>query len=214
MKIVIPRQQMLGILRWSQRLLLAGAVSLFLYCGFVATDSWIFQRREHRRLEHLLTEHLLPGASQKHFPPSGEGSLIGRIDIPRLQLSVMVAQGTGTTTLRRAAGHILGTALPGEPGNIGVSGHRDTFFRPLRNIRENDIITMTTLKGEYRYRVVSTKIVAPSDVAVLAPSRKEILTLVTCYPFYFVGPAPSRFIVRAERTKLASTTIVPASPRS
>jgi sortase A len=78
-------------------------------------------------------------------------------------------------------------------------GHRDTFFRPLRNIQRNDIITLTTLGGEYRYRVVSTKVVGPYDIAVLDSDENEILTLVTCYPFYFVGSAPDRFVVRAER---------------
>ena len=127
------------------------------------------------------------------------GGLIGRIDIPRLGLSAIVTEGVGTKNLRRAVGHIPGTALPGRPGNIGISGHRDTFFRPLRKIRRDDIITLTTLLGEYRYRVVSTRIVRPDDVAVLRTSGDEILTLVTCYPFYFVGPAPYRFIVRADR---------------
>jgi sortase A len=103
------------------------------------------------------------------------------------------------TTLRRAAGYIPDTALPGQLGNIGISGRRDTLFRPLKDIQQNDIITLTTLLGEYRYRVVSTKVVAPSEIAVLDPSENEVLTLVTCYPFYFVGPAPDRFIVRAER---------------
>jgi LPXTG-site transpeptidase (sortase) family protein len=83
---------------------------------------------------------------------------------------------------------------------VGISAHRDSFFRPLRNIRRDDIITLTTLSGEYRYRVVSTKIVRPSDVTVLAPGSIDSLTLVTCYPFYFVGAAPDRFIVRAERS--------------
>jgi sortase A len=121
------------------------------------------------------------------------------MEIPRLNLSVVVFEGTTSKTLRRAAGHITGTALPGQPGNVGVAGHRDTFFRPLRNIQPNDIITLTTLRGAYRYRVVSTKIVRPDNVAVLDPDGTEVLTLVTCYPFYFVGPAPDRFIVRAER---------------
>ena len=111
----------------------------------------------------------------------------------------MVAEGVEPTTLRRAAGHIPGTALPGQPGNVGIAGHRDTLFRPLRNIRRDDLITLITPQGEYRYRVVSTRIVNPRDIAVLAPSRNEVLTLVTCYPFYFVGSAPDRFIVRAER---------------
>jgi sortase A len=102
-------------------------------------------------------------------------------------------------TLRRAAGHIPGTGLPGQPGNIGISGHRDTFFRPLRNIRQDDVITLTTVAGIYSYRVVSIWIVTPSDASVLDPSADEVLTLITCYPFYFVGPAPERFIVRAVR---------------
>jgi sortase A len=82
---------------------------------------------------------------------------------------------------------------------VGISAHRDTFFRPLRDITQNDIITVNTVLGEYRYRVVSTSIVSPSDVGVLDPSATEILMLVTCYPFYFVGAAPDRFIVRAQR---------------
>jgi sortase A len=131
--------------------------------------------------------------------PPAVGGVIGLLDIPRLGISVMVVEGAGSTALRRAAGHISGTALPGQPGNVAISAHRDTFFRPLRNIRQDDVITVTTLLGEYRYRVVSTKVVSPFDVAVLDPSRDEILTLVTCYPFYFVGSAPERFIVRATR---------------
>ena len=125
--------------------------------------------------------------------------MIGRIEIARVGISVVVVEGTDDHILRRSAGHILGTALPGKPGNVGIAGHRDTFFRPLRNIRRNDIITLSTPRGEYRYRVVSTKVVSPSDVAVLDSDGNQILTLVTCYPFYFVGAAPSRFIVRAER---------------
>jgi len=87
---------------------------------------------------------------------------------------------------------------------VGIAGHRDTLFRPLRNIRQNDVILLTTLQGEYRYRVITTEIVSPSDVSVLSSDDHEVLTLVTCYPFYFVGPAPDRFIVRAQR--IAGTT--------
>jgi len=114
---------------------------------------------------------------------------------------VMVVEGDDGKTLRRAAGHVPGTALPGQSGNVGITAHRDTFFRPLRNIQLDDLITITTLQGEYRYRVVSTKVVNPEDVAVLDPSGGETLTLVTCHPFYFVGAAPNRFIVRAERVR-------------
>jgi sortase A len=122
-------------------------------------------------------------------------------EIARLGLSVIIIEGDDGKTLRRAAGHVRGTALPGQLGNVGITAHRDTFFRPLRNIQLDDVITLTTLQGEYRYRVVSTKVVRPADVAVLDSTGGEILTLVTCHPFYFVGAAPNRFIVRAERVK-------------
>ena len=107
------------------------------------------------------------------------------MQVERLGVSVVVIEGTSNKTLRRAVGHIAGTALPGQPGNVGIAGHRDTFFRPLRNIQPDDIITLTTLRGEYRYRVVSTKVVSPDDVAVLDSDGNQILTLVTCYPFYY-----------------------------
>jgi len=176
-------------------------------CAFVMLDLRVFQHRETQRLESLLngrrTESAQPQAATAALmkPPSfvGRDGLIGRIEIVRLGISVIVVEGTSNRILRRAAGHIRGTALPGERGNVGISGHRDTFFRPLRNVRLDDIVTLITPQGEYRYHVVSTQVVKPSDVAVLNSDGNEILTLVTCYPFYFVGAAPSRFIVRAER---------------
>ena len=187
------------ILRWTQFGLLACGVLMLGYCGFVLLDTWAFQKREQLQFDRQLVERIALPAAPKALPPAAEGGLIGRIEIARLGVSVMVVEGTGSKALRRAAGHIVGTGLPGKPGNIGISAHRDTFFRPLRNIHKNDIITLTTLLGEYRYRVVSTRIVRPADVAVLDRGEGEILTLVTCYPFYFVGSAPDRFIVRAER---------------
>jgi sortase A len=189
------------LLRWTRRLLMASALTLLAYSGFVLVDSWNFQRMEDRQLTHEL------GASaqtQAHvalaaLSTAQTGGLIGRMEIPRLGLSAVVMEGTSNATLRHAVGHIGGTALPGASGNVGISGHRDTFFRPLRKVEANDLITLTTLAGEYRYRVVSTRVVDPDDVAVLDPAESETLTLVTCYPFYFVGPAPKRFIVTAER---------------
>jgi sortase A len=184
------------VLRWTRRVLLVCAVSLLAWCGFVLIDARIFRKAEERQLS------LSPSVSVKSPVTSsvaGTAGLIGRINIPRLALSVIVMEGTSSKTLRRAAGHIAGTALPGQPGNVGISGHRDTFFRPLKNIEPNDTIMLTTTAGEYRYRVLSTTIVEPDDVTVLDPGDKDTLTLVTCYPFYFVGPAPKRFIVRAER---------------
>ena len=179
------------------------------YCAFVLVDAWIFQNRLDRQFEQSLDDNRQANAVGrqtanstspiKNLPPPFFGAAIGRIEVPRLGISVFVIEGTSRTTLRRAVGHIAGTALPGKPGNVGISGHCDTFFRPLQNIRQHDIVTLTTLLGEYRYRVVSTKIVDPSDVGVLDQSGDQILTLVTCYPFHFVGSAPNRFIVRAER---------------
>src|ERR1700687_1323046 len=128
------------------------------------------------------------------------GSMIGKIGIERLGITAIVDEGINRKTLALSVGHIPSTSLPGQSGNIGIAGHRDTFFRSLRHIEREDIVTLTTLRGEYRYRVVSIKVVGPSDVAVLeSDGGSEILTLVTCYPFYYVGSAPDRFIVRAER---------------
>jgi sortase A len=207
-RVLVAQASLKRTLRWTYGALLAAAVSMLGYCAYVLMDTWIFQKAERSHFDRLLAERprsngeagqtgspALPG----NLPPAATNGLIGRIEIPRLGVSVMVVEGTSRTTLRRAAGHISGTALPGQLGNVGISGHRDTFFRPLRKIQQNDIITLVTLLGEYRYRVVSTKVVGPDDVAVLSPSGNEILTLVTCYPFFFVGSAPDRFIVRAER---------------
>jgi len=177
---------------WTQRILFAGSILMLGYCGFVLVDTWIFQKQENAALEQFVPAHA-------NLPAADLGGLIGRMEVVRLGVSVMVVEGTSNKTLRRAVGHIAGTALPGQAGNVGIAGHRDTFFRPLRNIHPDDLITLTTLRGEYRYRVVSTKVVGPDNVAVLDSDGSEVLTLVTCHPFYFLGSAPNRFIVRATR---------------
>jgi len=138
----------------------------------------------------------------KPFSPS---AVIGRLDILNLHLTAMVREGADSGTLRRAVGHIPGTALPGKIGNVGLAGHRDTFFRALRNIQPDDAIELQTERGNYRYLVKSTSIVGPRDVRVLAASNQATLTLVTCYPFYYVGSAPKRFVVLA--------TLVSTSPQ-
>jgi sortase A len=138
----------------------------------------------------------LPGAKPLDAKPL-PAAVIGRLEIANLHLTAMVREGADAGTLRRAVGHIPGTALPGGTGNVGLAGHRDTFFRPLRNIQLNDAIELRTEHGTYRYLVEFTRIVGPRDVRVLASSDAQSLTLVTCYPFYYVGSAPKRFIVRA-----------------
>ena len=207
MKVVVQKTSLKLLLKWAQRTLLTSGILTLGYCGFVLVDAWMFQKRESRRLELLLEEQHVSERQRpakvvtppESSPVIGPDGLIGRIEIPRLGLSVVLLEGTANATLRRAVGHIEGMALPGQRGNVGLAGHRDTFFRPLRSIQENDIITLTTIRSEYRYRVVSTRIVNPEDIEVLDSDGTEILTLVTCYPFYFVGAAPNRFIVRAER---------------
>ncbi len=208
MKIVISKSFARRVLRWAQHGLVAVGLLLLGYCAFVLLDSWTYQTRQGRELDRRSQDEL----TSILIPPRGDPSaavvqprsampdgVVGRLEIPRLGLSVVVAEGIDKRTLRRAVGHIPGTALPGRPGNIGIAGHRDTFFRPLEGVEVDDIITLTAPGSQLSYRVVSLQVVSPDDVAVLNPTSNEVVTLVTCYPFSFVGPAPSRFIVRAER---------------
>ncbi len=168
--------------------------------GFVADEiSWLFGGRTKvenpERAEN--TEGVpKPEPLPPERPPLPE-MLLGRLRIPRLHLAAMVREGADSGTLRRAIGHIPGTALPGRAGNVGLAGHRDTFFRALRNIEKDDTIDFETDSGTFRYAVQSTQIVSPRDVSVLRAAGGRTLTLVTCYPFYYVGSAPKRFIVRA-----------------
>src|SRR5258706_11334581 len=120
----------------------------------------------------------------RHFKPD---ELLGRLEIPRLNIRVMVREGDDHATLSHAAGHVPSTAFPGDPGNVAFAAHRDTFFRPLRNIKKDDKILVSTQDGNYEYVVQSTAIVSPSDVSVLESSTSHELTLVTCYPFYYIG---------------------------
>jgi sortase A len=129
------------------------------------------------------------------------GEAIARLEIPRLGFSAIVADGADHRTLRRAVGHIPATALPGDPGNVGLAGHRDRFFRRLKDVQVDDEITLTTPDGVFHYRVEWTEVVEPADVEVLDDTGEPTLTLVTCYPFYYVGPAPHRYVVRARQVR-------------
>jgi sortase A len=173
------------------------------YCLTVFLEAKFYEAREARNFarELRLKEAGAPTTSSSSAPVAApaDGAVVGRLDIPRIGVSVMVVEGVEEGDLKRATGHIPGTALPGEPGNVGIAGHRDTFFRPLRSIQRNDIITVSALQGAYRYRVVSTKVVMPEDIQVLYSTGHDTLTLVTCFPFDYVGSAPKRFIVRADR---------------
>ena len=177
--------------------ILRGAAYFFLvfgllalgYAVFVFADSYTYQALEMKKFEPLglpYEPHLI-----------AEGEVIGKIQVPRLDLNVMVVQGDSPANLRRAVGHLSKSALPGEWGNVALAGHRDTFFRPLRNIRLGDEIRFTTSVRSFEYVVESIEVVAPTDIRVLETSTGHELTLLTCFPFYYVGPAPKRFVVRA-----------------
>lgn len=129
--------------------------------------------------------------------PLARGEMLGILDIPRIGLSSVVEQGADAHVLRNSVGHIPGTALPGESGNAALAAHRDTYFRHLSELHAGDQILFHTIAGTYRYTVQSTRIVPPTDTAVLASTRKPTLTLVTCFPFYYVGSAPKRFVLVA-----------------
>src|SRR5262245_66647626 len=109
------------------------------------------------------------------------------LDVPRLQLSTPVIEGDSDGVLKRSAGHLPDTPLPWERGNSAIAGHRDGLFRPLKELKVGDEIRFRTTRDEFRYRVTRTSIVQPDDVSVLEPRSETALTLITCYPFYYVG---------------------------
>ena len=211
--IPLPTRGKRPALRHSRWFFLALAIASLGYVAFSLVDAQVFQASENWRLNRaknarqlsVVAESKVGLASLPLRDPSQRiapalGSVLGRLEIGRIGIAAMIVEGTNGRTLRRAVGHVPGTALPGERGNVAITGHRDTFFRALRNIREGDEVTLTTLNGAYHYRIDSMKVVGAEDTEVLNHSDESILTLVTCYPFYFVGPAPKRFIVRAHQT--------------
>jgi sortase A len=176
-----------------------------LMIGGAAVLGWYVWQMQEQAAAQLQAKEWLARATIVHRPalapaPSvHRGDVIGELDIPRLRISVMVFEGDDAGILRRGAGHIPGTALRPGSGNIGIAAHRDTYFRPLRTIHANDVIALKTPAGISRYAVTDTRIVRPAEVGVLSPASGRDLTLVTCYPFYYVGRAPERFIVHARR---------------
>jgi sortase A len=203
------------LLRWTQPLLFTTGILLLGYVGFTLLDARLFQASAKRSLETQIQQKTHQKKELHKIqpnPPIKPGDVLGRLDIPRLGLSVAVLQGTRSRMLRLGAGHIEKTPLPGEPGNSGIAGHRDTFFRALKDVRKDDEIQFQTAAGESLYTVDWVKVVAPDDQTVLAPSTESMLTLVTCYPFYFVGPAPNRYVVRAHQRDAQPTQNGAAAP--
>ena len=208
--------------RWTEALLLlAGLIGIGIW-GWSHVRMAVFQSWANRVLDHSRPTTASPPRATRRPPPIQNGALIGRLEIPRLKMRAVVREGAGEDTLDVALGHIPGTALPGQPGNAGIAGHRDTLFRGLSNIEKDDTIEFQTPAGSYDYKVEGTRIVKPDDVDVLHAGAHPEMTLVTCYPFYYVGSAPNRFIVTARlvdppitpglaTTQPASVTTPPAS---
>lgn len=192
-------------------ILLAVGVLALAYAAYVVIDARAYQASQHRLLEQARQlEPVVAGGAPLVVAPLAEGDAIGEIDIPRLGIGVSVVQGESAPTLQRAVGHLAETALPGEIGNVVLAGHRDTFFRPLKGVKVGDAITMKMRDGDVTYEVESTFVVPPTDLSVLDSTGGRTLTLITCFPFSYVGSAPNRFIVRARET---GNTATPASGR-
>jgi LPXTG-site transpeptidase (sortase) family protein len=196
------------VLLWIEMTLLAVGVVLAVWCARV-----IIEARYYNALPVPAADAVPRGDERSAQPgdapiprapvpaPIAAGSWVARFEAPSVHLSATVLEGTDDRTLARAAGHIEDTAFPGDPGNFGIAGHRDTTFRPVRHLRVGDRLTITTADYVYRYRITNTTIVNPNDVYVLDNADHPTLTLVTCYPFEFVGHAPRRFIVSADLVK-------------
>jgi len=177
--------------------------------GSLAVLSWLlvswsshtFQATELKRLQTLEGPPIQNRTSQPGVP-------FGKISIPRVGVSAIVAEGIDERTLRHAVGHFPESATPDTAGTVALAGHRDTFFRGLRNVRINDLVTLETPRGKYQYQVTRTTVVGPEHVELVRPSSQSDLTLVTCFPFNYIGPAPKRFVVQAMRVR---AKIEPAS---
>ena len=195
--------------RWASRLLLVSGSAMLAWCGYFLADEYVAQWAAERAFESAsraagtvttapardAVADREPAAEPAAVPK--RGTVVARITVPRLKLSAIVLHGSDVKTLRRAPGHLENTALPGEAGNAVVAGHRDTFFRPLERIVIGDDIYMETPTGRFHYRVASTRVVKPQDLSVLDQSAEPVLTLITCFPFWVLGDAPDRFVVRA-----------------
>jgi sortase A len=194
-----------NVLRWIERGLLTVGVVLGAWCAAALVEAR-FHQAVPVAAPLKVTQTAVPvlpgdrGSSAPHpaAPSAAVGAVIAKLDAPSVQMTTTVLEGSDDATLSRGAGHIEDTPFPGQPGNIGIAGHRDTVFRPLRHIKVGDPLDLTTADRTYRYRISKTLIVGPDDVYVLDPTDRSTVTLVTCYPFDFIGHAPKRFIVQAE----------------
>lgn len=205
---------------WLERVLFVVGITCLGVFGLVTAGAAVYQRERAAAFEERRAIESLPAAPAQVQPAVAEAddSLIGMLDIPRLELTTPIIAGDDPVTLEIAAGHLSDTPRPWEPGNSAIAAHRDGLFRPLKDIRVGDQVIVRTIRGDLEYRVRDTKIVQPDDLSVLAPTENHTLTLITCYPFAYIGNAPKRFIVHADRVTAPppppQPTVVPASLHS
>jgi len=184
---------------WLGRALLVVGVLLIGYCVWAFLDARAEQGMLSSRLDQV-ENNAEPGTVPVAWETRHEAlqsGLVGRIKIERLGFSAIIVDGDSHRNLRQGVGHLQDTAYPGERGNVALAGHRDTYFRPLKDLEEGDVIRITTPDGTFSYVVDSLMIVPPNRGDLVQPTHVPELTLVTCYPFYWIGPAPKRFVVRA-----------------
>ncbi len=190
------------LLRLAATVVMLAGVGLLSWSAGTVVGSLVFQSRAEARLDRPLARRS-PGSPAVPVPPPivlpVSGEPWARVEIPRLRLRAVAVEGDDAALLRRAVGHVPGTAFPWEEGNVALAGHRDSFFRPLRRVKIGDLVRIVTPESVYTYRVSSTREVAPQKVAVLAATPRPTLTLITCFPFGWIGPAPERFVVQAVR---------------
>ena len=191
-----------SVLRFAQRLFLGIGFVTLAYAGGTAAYAGIYQRYQSWKFEQeVAAPKVIKAAIVEEAGDLREGDLIGKLEVPRIGISVMVLQGMEEETLIVGAGHVPGTPLPGAEGNAAIAAHRDTFFRKLERTLPGDSIRVATVRRTYEYIVDSTEIVDPEDTRVMESRARPELTLITCYPFYFIGSAPKRFIVHARPLK-------------
>jgi len=188
-------------LRWLEGALFVGALACVTWLGVTWSHATLYQLYAKNEMDRVAAPGP-PAVGMPAAPPWKQDSLIGVLAIPNVSLSVAVVEGDDDQALRIAVGHLPDTPLPWEEGNSALAGHRDTFFRALEQVRGGDDVSLATRHGTLRYRVKSVAVVSPDDVAVLGSSTSANLTLITCYPFQYVGPAPRRFVVQAQRIAL------------
>lgn len=187
-----------------------GAMLLVL-AAIAVSEGWFYQWSGHRTFDDVRVsgQPVFAAGRQTANGANGRparGQFLARLEVPRLNMSVVVLEGSDDAVLKKGPGHIEETAFPGELGNVAIAGHRDTHFRPLRNIRPNDEVILTTKTAKIHYFIDSTDIIQPTDMEILDPTSGPTLTLVTCYPFEFIGNAPMRFVIRATPRVVAGGT--------